>query len=82
MVVRGTNKQDKSKEERCDSSSGSKEIKEASKRDVSPTKEGKRRVQECISASTCPGGEISTDYYEALAWMWDTQNVVCPPHKR
>lgn len=82
MVVRGTDKQNRPKEERCDSSSGGKEIKEASKRDVSPTKEGERRVQKCLSASTCPGGKISTDYYEALAWMWDTQDVVSPPHNR
>ena len=82
MVVRSTNKQDKSKEERCDSSSRGGEIKEASKSDVSPTKEGERRIQERVPPSTCSGEGVSSDYYEALAWMWDTQDVVCPPHKR
>ena len=82
MVVRGTNKQDKSEEERCDSSSGSGKIEEASKSDVSPTKEGGRRIQECVPPSTCPGEGVSTDYYEALALMWDTQDVVSPPHRR
>jgi hypothetical protein len=24
-------------------------------------------------------GEQELDYYLALAWMWDTQDVVCPP---
>ncbi len=82
MVVRGTDKQDKSPEERCDSSGRGNQTKGASKSDVPSTEKGEWRIQECISPSTCSSGEISTDYYEALAWMWDTQDVVSPPHRR
>jgi hypothetical protein len=28
------------------------------------------------------GGDVSFDYYCTIAWMWDTQDVVCPPHTR
>lgn len=28
----------------------------------------------------CKGYETEVDYALALAWMWDTQDVTCPPH--
>ena len=74
MVVRSIDEQDESEEKRCDSSSGSGEIKETLKIDVPSTQESEWWFQECITPTSSTSGEFSS-YYEALAWMWDTQDL-------
>jgi len=82
MVVRGTNKQDESKEKRCDTGLRSGQTKSTLKINVPQSTESEWWFQECIETTPCSGGSIPSDYYESLAWMWDTQDVVCPPHTR
>lgn len=82
MVVRGINKQNESEEKRCDTSLRSSQAKDSLKINVPQFTESEWWFQECIENTTCSSGEVSSDYYLTLAWMYDTQNVVCPPHER
>ena len=80
MVVRGTNKQNEPKEKRCNISLRSKQAEGALKINVPKSTESEWWFQECIETTTCSGEDVSTDYYKTLAWMWDTQDLICPPN--
>lgn len=81
MVVRGTDKQDRSKKIGCDSAMRSEETESSLEINVPKSTESEWWFQECIEATPGSRGEISTDYYLALAWMYDTQDIRCPPQR-
>lgn len=82
MVVCSINEQNRPEEIRRDIPLRSRKTENSFKKDIPQSQEGERRVQKCVPSTPGTRGKISTDYYEQLAWMWDTQDVVSPPHSR
>ena len=84
MVVHGTNEQKQPEGDGYANPLGGGQTKDSSKKNSGQTKESKSGLQEGKHSSTRPSKGLPTcsEYELTLAWMWDTQDVTCPPHRR
>jgi len=84
MVVHGINKQNEPQGDRYVNPLGGEQIKGSSKKNTTQTQKGGCGVQEGEQDTTSSnqGLPACSEYELTLAWMWDTQDVRCPPHER
>ena len=83
-MVHSTNEQGRPRGDGYADPMGSEQTKGSPKENLEQIKEGGCRVQEGKQSPTCSSEGLSTcsEYELTLAWMWDTQDVTCPPHRR
>lgn len=84
MVVHGINKQGEPEGKRYDNPLASTGIKVSPEQDMGQVKKGGCGLHEGIKGGIGSGKGLPTcaEYELTLAWMWDTQDVKCPPHNR
>lgn len=84
MVVNSSNKQRKPEGKRHDNPLECEQAEGSPKTNSTQTQKGGCGVSQ---GKQSPVGSIEvfptcTEYEQTLAWMWDTQDVKCPPHNR